>query len=89
MLHCHGNAGRDRHLFAIGEIDIDAGPASPYVQFVPIRDYELQVICHAKQHFPFAPRKRGPRGQALNRFKAWVPASAGTKGICGWRNETN
>jgi hypothetical protein len=28
-------------------------------------------------------RKRGPRGQALNAFKAWVPASAGTNGECG------
>jgi hypothetical protein len=41
------------------KLDIDAGPASPYVQFVPIRDYELQVICHAKQHFPFVPAEAG------------------------------
>jgi len=27
-----------------------------------------------------SPRKRGPRGQVFSRFKAWVPASAGTNG---------
>ena len=30
-----------------------------------------------------SPRKRGPRGQALNAFKVWVPASAGTNGESG------
>ena len=30
-----------------------------------------------------SPRKRGPRGQALNAFKVWVPASARTNGESG------
>ena len=30
-----------------------------------------------------SPRKRGPSCQALNAFKVWVPASAGTNGECG------
>jgi len=30
-----------------------------------------------------SPRKRGPSGQALNAFKVWVPASAGTNGGSG------
>jgi hypothetical protein len=30
-----------------------------------------------------SPRKRGPRSEALNAFKGWVPASAGTNGERG------
>jgi hypothetical protein len=30
-----------------------------------------------------SPRKRGPRGQALNALKVWIPASAETNGECG------
>ena len=30
-----------------------------------------------------SPRKRGPRDEALNALKVWVPASAGTNGECG------
>ena len=40
------------------------------------------LFCQNTPHSPFVPAEAGTQGQALQRLQVWVPASAGTNGVC-------
>jgi hypothetical protein len=48
-----------------------------------LRSVAQTIEANSRMPLRSSPPKRGPRGQALNAFKVWVPASAGTNGESG------
>jgi hypothetical protein len=48
-----------------------------------LRSIAQTIEANSRLSLCSSPRKRGPRGQALNAFKVWAPASAGTNGESG------
>jgi hypothetical protein len=91
MLKCGNNSVWYQREPTIAEILSDslvkvvmrADGVDPEMLERDLRSIAQMIETNSRLPLRSSPRKRGPRGQALNAFKVWVPASAGTNGECG------